>query len=204
MLCYSRISESTQHHHINLLTEDFAMSHFTVLVVTDRSDDDAITQALVPFQEHACTGECPKEYMEFNETETEYRQEYETGSRKMYRSPAGELFGPWDEKFRVPGTVGINLGGLNHKKPDDYTEVEVPFKQLYSTFEQFMREWAGDEEPDPETGKYGYWENPNKKWDWWQVGGRWSNSLVRKNGSGSYPTDQCRVGDLDIEGIRSK
>jgi hypothetical protein len=90
------------------------MSHFNVLVVTDRSDDDAITQALVPFQEH-----------------------------------------------------------------------------------------AENNEPDPETGNCSYQENPNEKWDWWQVGGRWSNALVCKRDTGLYRTDQCRVGDLDFESMCS-
>jgi predicted acetyltransferase len=26
-------------------------------------------------------------------------------------------------------------------------------------------------------GKYGYWENPNSKWDWYQIGGRWTGLL---------------------------
>lgn len=26
-------------------------------------------------------------------------------------------------------------------------------------------------------GKYGYWENPNAKWDWYVVGGRWSGNF---------------------------
>lgn len=27
-----------------------------------------------------------------------------------------------------------------------------------------------------------YWENPNSKWDWYQIGGRWACSLRLKNG----------------------
>lgn len=34
------------------------------------------------------------------------------------------------------------------------------------------------DEKDPETGKFGYWENPNAKWDWFQTGGRWAGSLM--------------------------
>jgi hypothetical protein len=32
------------------------MSHFTVLVVTDTPDEDALTRALQPFHEYECTG----------------------------------------------------------------------------------------------------------------------------------------------------
>lgn len=38
--------------------------------------------------------------------------------------------------------------------------------------------------------------NPNKKWDWWVVGGRWSNMLLGKDGK---KHDQLRKGDIDIE-----
>src|ERR1039458_4522924 len=73
---------------------------------------------------------------------------------------------------------------------DKSEELEVEFKEEVSknyseqypettgkkyseimTFEEFA-EYNGyrrDEEKD----KYGYWDNPNKKWDWYQVGGRW-------------------------------
>lgn len=79
------------------------MSHFTVLVV----GDDHVS-ALAPFQENNM-GDCPKEYMTFQEDEE----------------------GDYDE----------------------------------------------------EMGKKGYWSNPNSKWDWYQVGGRWSGSLKLKEGA---------------------
>ena len=34
---------------------------------------------------------------------------------------------------------------------------------------------------DPKTGRYGYWENPNAKWDWYQLGGRWTGMLKLKS-----------------------
>lgn len=76
-----------------------------------------------------------------------------------------------------------------------------------------------DCDPDPVTGKKGYWENPNAKWDWYLVGGRWSNFFKLKQGArgkrGQRPlvmgggesnepgyADQCRKGDIDIEAMR--
>jgi hypothetical protein len=43
--------------------------------------------------------------------------------------------------------------------------------------------------------------NPNKKWDWYQVGGRWSGMLKLK--SGSSRADWARKGDIDWEGMRN-
>lgn len=39
----------------------------------------------------------------------------------------------------------------------------------------------GDGEFDKEMNDYGYWENPNAKWDWYVIGGRWSNNVLLKN-----------------------
>lgn len=57
---------------------------------------------------------------------------------------------------------------------------EVPYKELYPTFGCFMEEY-GDGEFDKEMNDYGYWENPNAKWDWYVIGGRWSNNVLLKN-----------------------
>ena len=37
--------------------------------------------------------------------------------------------------------------------------------------------------------------NPESRWDWWVVGGRWSGGLVRKDGS---TCDECRVSELSL------
>ena len=43
-------------------------------------------------------------------------------------------------------------------------------------------------------------ENPNKKWDLWELGGRWSNFLLLKNG---LKANAAQVQDIDFEGMRS-
>ena len=60
---------------------------------------------------------------------------------------------------------------------------DIPHKEKYSTFEEFIKEWNNSEK-DADTGKYGYWENPNAKWDWFQLGGRWTGVFKLKPGSG--------------------
>jgi len=51
------------------------------------------------------------------------------------------------------------------------------FKTTYATFEEYMKDWHGHDKRDAEKGVYGYWANPNAKWDWYEIGGRWSGSL---------------------------
>lgn len=70
-------------------------------------------------------------------------------------------------------------------------------KEDYETLDEFMEDYYGIEK-DKETGKYGYWENPNAQWDWYQIGGRWSNMLLSKNG---YKSNYLQLKDIDWNGM---
>lgn len=60
----------------------------------------------------------------------------------------------------------------------------------------FAKDYHGYKEHE---GKFGYWENPNAKWDWWVVGGRWSGLLLTKNGEW---VDSAKIKDIDWEGMK--
>lgn len=61
---------------------------------------------------------------------------------------------------------------------------------------KYMEFYEDDDcEVDDDTGKRGYWQNPNAKWDWYEVGGRCSGILRLKDGARS---DSARVGDCDF------
>jgi hypothetical protein len=99
----------------------------------------------------------------------------------------------YNEKHECPKEhIWIKVIDTVHFEGDIIVEVinppkEISFKEYYNNdFEYFMKEWAGYERN--EEGKYGYWENPNAKWDWYQIGGRWSGLLKLKNNaeSGEY------------------
>lgn len=63
---------------------------------------------------------------------------------------------------------------------------EIPLKEFYQhDFDYFMKDWAGYDERDAQMGRYGYWENPNAKWDWYQIGGRFAGLLKLKEGAAS-------------------
>lgn len=54
---------------------------------------------------------------------------------------------------------------------------------------------------DPETGRRGYWWNPDTEWDWWEIGGRWPNQLVLKDGTRA---NRARIVDLDLDALRER
>lgn len=93
------------------------MSHFTVLVIGDN-----VEEQLKPYQENNM-GDCPKEFLKFHDKEDEIRQNYETGTTEKVKLPDGKLVWAWDERFRIPGTIGN--GSDTHKIPDDCQKVTL-------------------------------------------------------------------------------
>ena len=209
------------------------MSHFSVLVkirsedVEDLGVEGAVAMAMAPYQEN-CDGECPEEFLEFDDMDEEYRIEYSTGSRSMVRltkilydnmlkslnedatrnyradeakrhyldpdSTEHVFVSRWNEIFRVPHTFGI--GSSTHKMPRNVEIVDVPFSSIYVDFDSFCADWHGFVSgPDEKTGKYGYWTNPDAKWDYYQVGGRWAGSILLKDG---VSPDSAFRGDISL------
>ncbi|MCK9521348.1 MAG: hypothetical protein WC279_14770 [Sulfurimonas sp.] len=181
------------------------MSHFTVMVFGDNWEEQ-----LAPFQENNM-GDCPEEFMEFNDTEDEEHEKWLTGTTEVVVLPDGRLVSKWDDMFRTKPWTSSD----SHVVPEELEKRTVPFTELYPTFEQFMADYVGYSERDPKTGRYGYWHNPNSKWDWYQVGGRWTGYFKVKEGAEATVgepgvfgnraregyADQLRKGDIDFEGM---
>lgn len=71
---------------------------------------------------------------------------------------------------------------------------DIALKDYYNNdFDLCMKDWYGIDEK--ENGKYGYWTNLLGYWDWYQIGGRFSNKLETINGK----CDSARVKDIIFE-----
>lgn len=169
--------------------------HYLITVLSKEGQD--IDEQLAPFQENNM-GDCPKEYLEFvSHTEIE-KERYENESTDKVRLADGTLVNSWnnclyraitEEEYKkqdgsdVCHSIidGKHFYGIKDLESIGATYVEVPFKELYPTFEEYMEDYTGISF-DEEKQDYGYWENPNSKWDWYSVGGRWSDMLVAKDG----------------------
>lgn len=195
------------------------MSHFTVLVVTADPSDEAITKALAPFHEYECTGvddeyvydvdvtdEAKKALAEYTYTRWVDADgiRHDPYKARFYREPVKE-----DGLGRGPHGLGSN-GKVSWDSRDwgdgkgyrtkvhmtaeevGMTAIEVPVADVKS-----IAEWAED---------YGGWElrddgrfykhtNPNAKWDWWKIGGRWEGHLKLKSGAAA---NQARKSEVDI------
>lgn len=98
--------------------------------------------------------------------------------------------------------------------PEEFMEFEpIDFKEEgYETMEAAIEDGYAEHE-----GQVGRWDNPNAKWDWYCLGGRWTGYFKLKSGAvGQTGTpgimtpsakegfaDQCRKGDIDIEWMRN-
>lgn len=98
--------------------------------------------------------------------------------------------------------------------PDGWEEAKVSLREV-QTFRGWVADHTGRDEVLPGgRAKYGWTEvtslgpegevircidrtNPNRKWDWWTVGGRWSGLLTLKPGAGRS-VDSARKGDVDM------
>jgi|GEM_PF-3746245 len=175
------------------------MSHFIVLVVGENPEEQ-----LAPFQENNM-GDCPEKYMQFNDKEEEFQQEYRNKTVSQYRFEGEDKwYYEWDDELKsrlnksgngnnLPSTkfhkslFNSENRSVTEKLRDDLIKAgklikeERPFKEVYPIgFEQFCKEWHGMEYPDKKTGHYGYWQNLNAKWDWFQLGGRWTGFFKLK------------------------
>jgi hypothetical protein len=172
------------------------MSHFTVLVVAKDTKD--LHSRLIPFYEYGCStdnDELVTPYLVFKSTEKEMREEYETETVERVVMPDGELVAPWDARFTVKGD---HFFDSKQVIPENLEKREVKFPEIYPTFEEFAEEWHGSSK-DPEHG-YGYWHNPNAKWDWYQVGGRWEGLLLTKDGT---DVDYAYAGEIDWDQMQN-
>lgn len=72
-----------------------------------------------------------------------------------------------------------------HDEDDDLDEILEPWMEnCCGTPSYKYMEFYEDEDcdVDDETGKRGYWQNPNARWDWFVIGGRFRKSMPLKDG----------------------
>jgi hypothetical protein len=91
---------------------------------------------------------------------------------------------------------------------------EMPIKVKYPDYDTYLKDWHGVND----VTKQGYWTNPQGKWDWHELGGRWTGYFKMKPqmqgvvGSPGLMTPVAEVGyadqalkkEIDFEGMRAE
>lgn len=243
------------------------MSHFSLAVICNIDNsimcnnevngklvNKKISKMLAPFQENN-RGDCPKEFLEFNDIEDENRKDFENGTRDEFYDSSSSSNGikistynyfllneiDFDKEIDIDISIDDRLGYNFFKKGCKYTVHEpdnnnyiwievvkvnegnhpdktvcnygnmtvkklkapkrIPFKKYYNNdFDKFMTEWGGYKKQ--ENGRYGFYENPNRKWDWYEFGGRWKKSIpvIMKDEKKDY-VYCCQIKDIVHEGF---
>lgn len=139
------------------------MSHFTVAVVT--KDKNKLEEILAPYSEDL---KVPR-YIKYTK---EQLIENEKKRIEDYKNSTYAKF------LKDPIEYKSNCKNEAHIK---YLEEEFP-KQLNWTDEQIYQNKIKyyDEEDIGENGEVYSEYNPNSKWDWYDIGGRWRNQLLTR------------------------
>lgn len=196
------------------------INHFSVAVFSDGRK--TVEELLAPYQENNMDN-CPPQYLEFVSATESEREKYETGEFERVCLADGSYMSPWDEKQLTEAFSSIKYNdGKDHSAyfggkseylilnssapfPGDAQIIfdlgekgaklqKVPYKEVYPTLQEFVRDYI---EAPWDEGKqdYGYWKNPNAKWDWWQKGGRWDKLLKTVSGERCM---EAKVADIDF------
>ena len=81
---------------------------------------------------------------------------------------------------------------------NDYEKPKNKYK--YDSFDKYMEECTSYEY-NAAVKSYGYYENPNAKWDWYEIGGRWNNMLKLTDGSHA---DYSYINAIDFAGMKEE
>lgn len=187
------------------------MSHFATLVIHKEGAD--IDEILAPF----C--ETDEDFFEFYDFTDEIKKEYSAVTVKRVKMPDGKYYNYGDKIFAKKVSkeeyyknqngfrsyISFGVNGLDAEYMlYDYIEkggvlVDVPAKEIMTLGE--YAEYCGyckckqDENIPDEDSVFGYYFNPNAEWDWFQIGGRWNNSIKTKSG---VFCNSCKIGEIDF------
>lgn len=161
------------------------MSHFTVMVIGAEPE-----KQLAPFNENLDT---PR-YVEYTK-----QQLIEKGKKRI----EGYKNGTYAEFLKNPAEYKKGCTNQGHI---DYLEKEFP-KELNWTDEEIYAEEIKNYDDVGDNGEVYSTYNPNSKWDWYSLGGRWSGMIKLKEGaigtkgrSGVFDNetgiDQAKKGDI--------
>jgi hypothetical protein len=102
---------------------------------------------------------------------------------------------------------------------DGFVFAKRKMSVAFPSFEEFAEQ---NSNWDDEQEAWGYWENSNARWDWYELGGRWTGHLKLKEGAPALDAtsgepgvlteantdprkaDMARVKDVDWEGMRKE
>jgi hypothetical protein len=166
------------------------VSHFSVIVVTDEEPTKGrLQKILLPWHEYECTG--IEEYLVNVDKTDEVREQFQK-PQKVVTLADGTVYSRWDDRFYAkPPKERWDRKGF--ELPAGAVESDIPADVArlhgigYATLTECAKDYFGAFEHG---GRFFRRTNPNKKWDWWQIGGRYSGKLHVKGGAMALTGDR--------------
>ena len=133
--------------------------------------------------------EDPK-YLEFDDRTEELKEAYFFGKTDCIRLPNGMILEANSYRFYKKFVISEGkvfqefAGPLHHRKRTKKAKkmtalLDYPRTKLFKTFEDYAEERGVPF--DEQKKRYGYWYNHNGMWDWYSIGGRWSDMFLVKD-----------------------
>ena len=160
--------------------------HYTVAVVTNEDNESEIEDLLAPFDEN--TEVDPYIYNTKEEIIENFRESVEHLKKDMEAYEKGEYD---TENYR---TYWLK------EDSEELTDYAKERLELYEKSDEEIYQWYRDGEDDDrfdENGNELSTYNPNSKWDWYTIGGRWDGYFNLKDGS---KVNAAKISDVVWEG----
>lgn len=205
------------------------MSHFAVMVIHKKGEN--LQELLQPYHEYECTG-VEDEYVQTFAILEEAKADYERDTVHRLKDPEGGLHYPYNEEgnykeeFSEERAHAFFPGSSRQLKvPEGWEDVRLPAKDFESFSQWAVRNYNKDRlelSEDGEVVNVTRRTNPNRKWDWYQVGGRWTPFFKLKEGCSGEKgepgihhgphfedteenwADIVRKGDIDFTSMRKE
>lgn len=160
------------------------MSHFCLLVVTEsRPTEEILIEALAPYHEFECTGENDQYVQDIDITEEALAEFERQKNDEDGEVVASNFIKDWYGYETVKEGRAIDVEGA-HKFGYALANLKGVITAVYRR------------------------TNPNAQWDWWQVGGRFSEFLIAKPHVFSYTKDDSHlmpsIGEPGLMGSKSQ
>lgn len=157
------------------------MSHASLLVVTDGDrapTEDELQEILLPWHEYECTG--IERYLVDVDRTDEVMKQFNKPQQVVILAD-GRVLSRWDDELYT-GTPADIYGNKKFELPPGAREVEMTADEARThgigdpSLDDAAEDWCGAKLADD--GRYYQRTNPNKRWDWWHIGGRYTGKLA--------------------------
>lgn len=148
------------------------MSHFCVFVLSEtKPDQAALHEIMLPYHEYECTGYT--EYLQDVDITDDLVVEFDR-SCPVVVTADGKVYSRYDNLFYKDRTFQMPPDAHTAEMPaDEARAIGIGYTDMANCAEEYFGDSCFED-----AGRWYRKTNKNKKWDFWQVGGRWTGMLM--------------------------